>query len=238
MSVDVLSPDNDQNPNQNLNPAAEQVDRSNFINKTYLHLLGAIIAFAGVEYALFQTPYAEQMAVFMLEKSWLAVLGAFIVVAWIASHVAHSVESRGAQYLALAGYILAEAIIFIPMFYIALMAGPEIITNAVLVTLGAFVALTAVAMLSGRDFTFLRSFLMWGGMIALGTIVMGVAIGFHLGTYFSMAMIGLAGASILYDTSKILRVYPDDRYIAAALELFASVALMLWYVLRLFLSRR
>jgi FtsH-binding integral membrane protein len=234
MSVDVLSPDMEQDQN----PIAEQVDRSNFITKTYMHLLGALVAFAGVEYALFQTPYAEQMAVFMLEKSWLAVLGAFIVVAWIASHVAHSVESKSAQYLALGGYIVAEAIIFVPMFYIALMAGPEIITNAVLVTLGAFVALTAVAMISGRDFTFLRSFLMWAGMVALGTIVMGAAIGFHLGTYFSMAMIGIAGASILYDTSKILHVYPDDRYIAAALELFASIALMLWYVLRLFLSRR
>ena len=79
---------------------------------------------------------------------------------------------------------------------------------------------------------------MWGGLIALGTIFLGLAIGFHLGTYFSMAMIGLAGASILYDTSKILRDYPDDRYIAASLQLFASIALMLWYVLRLFLSRR
>jgi len=30
---------------------------------------------------------------------------------------------------------------------------------------------------------------------------------------------------------------PEDRYVAAALELFASIALMLWYVLRLYLSR-
>lgn len=209
MAVDVLSPDATQVHDQN--PIREETDRSRFIRNTYLHLLGAILAFAAVEYALFQTPYAERMAVFMLEKSWLAVLGAFIV---------------------------AEAIIFVPMFYIALMAGPEIIANAVLVTLGAFVALTAVAMFSGRDFSFLRSFLAWGAMVALGTIVMGTVIGFHLGTYFSMAMIAFAGASILYDTSKILHDYPDDRYIAAALELFASVALMLWYVLRLFLSRR
>ena len=92
-------------------------------------------------------------------------------------------------------------------------------------------------MVSGRDFTFLRSFLMWGGLIAIGTIIMGVAVGFHLGAFFSMAMIGLAGASILYDTSKVLRDYPDDRYIAAALQLFASLALMLWYVLRLFMRR-
>jgi len=232
MSVEELSPEAVQQP------ITESTDRLQFIIKTYSHLLGAMLAFAGVEFWLFQTPYAEQMAIFMLEKSWLAVLGGFIVVSWIASHVAHRVESMAAQYLALGGFILAEAIIFVPMFYIAMGLGPEIIESAVYVTLGAFAALTAVAMLTGRDFSFLRSAIMWGGLIALGTIVMGIVIGFHLGTYFSMAMIGLAGASILYDTSKILRTYPDDRYIAAALELFASVALMLWYVLRLFLSRR
>jgi len=231
MSVEDLTPESIGQP------AVEQTDRSQFINRTYMHLLGAIFLFAGIEYALFQTPYAEQLAMFMLEKSWLAILGGFILVSWIASHVAHRVESKGAQYMALGGFVLAEAIIFIPMFYIAMAFDPAIIQKAVAFTLGAFVVLTGVAMFSGRDFSFLRSFLMWGGVIALGTIVMGVLIGFNLGTYFSMAMIGFAGASILYDTSKILKTYPEDRYIAAALELFASIALMLWYVLRFFLSR-
>ena len=218
-------------------PVVETTDRSQFINRTYGHLLAAIFLFAGIEFWVFQTPYAEQLAVFMLQKSWLAVLGAFIVASWIATHVAHNVESKGAQYTALVGFVVAEAIIFIPMFYIALAVDPVIIKYSVAVTLGAFVVLSAVAMFSGRDFSFLRSFLIWGGVIALGTIVMGALVGFHLGTYFSMAMIGLAGASILYDTQQILKVYPEDRYIAAALQLFASIALMLWYVLRFFLSR-
>jgi FtsH-binding integral membrane protein len=51
-------------------------------------------------------------------------------------------------------------------------------------------------------------------------------------------MIGLAGAAILYDTSNVLHNFPEDRYVAAALELFASVALLFWYVLRLFMSSR
>jgi hypothetical protein len=50
-------------------------------------------------------------------------------------------------------------------------------------------------------------------------------------------MIGFAGAAILYDTSNVMRHYPEDRHVAAALELFASIALMFWYVLQLFLSR-
>jgi FtsH-binding integral membrane protein len=69
-------------------------------------------------------------------------------------------------------------------------------------------------------------------------IVAGALFGFQLGTFFSVAMIALAGGSILYDTSNVIHRYPQDRHVAAALELFASVALMFWYVLRLFLSGR
>ena len=61
--------------------------------------------------------------------------------------------------------------------------------------------------------------------------------GWNLGTWLSVGMIVFAGAAILYDTSKILHHYEEDRYVAAALELFASVALMFWYVLQLFMSR-
>ena len=52
------------------------------------------------------------------------------------------------------------------------------------------------------------------------------------------AMVALAGGAILYDTSNVLHHYPEDRYVGAALQLFASVALMFWYVLRLFMSSR
>jgi hypothetical protein len=65
-----------------------------------------------------------------------------------------------------------------------------------------------------------------------------IIFGFELGTYFSVAMVALAGGAILYDTSNVLRRYPEDRYVAAALALFASVALMFWYVLRLFMAGR
>jgi uncharacterized protein len=72
----------------------------------------------------------------------------------------------------------------------------------------------------------------------LTLIVAGVVFGFELGAFFSVAMIALAGGAILHDTSKVLHHFPEDRYVAAALELFASVALMFWYVQRLYLARR
>ena len=68
--------------------------------------------------------------------------------------------------------------------------------------------------------------------------VLAVLFGFALETWFSVAMIGVAGAAILYDTSNVIHHFPKDRYVAAALTLFASVALMFWYVLRLFMGSR
>ena len=133
--------------------------------------------------------------------------------------------------------VAAEAIIFVPLLFIANFYAPGAITSAATVTLIGFAGLTAIAFLSRKDFSFLGGLLKWGMILALVAIVGGVLFGFNLGTWFSVAMVGLAGGAILYDTSNILHHYSEDRYVAAALELFASVALMFWYVLRLFLSR-
>lgn len=210
--------------------------RAQFITRTYTHLFGAIIAFALIEVWLFSTGMAETLARAMLGTSWLLVLGAFMVVGWLASRTAHSAASMGAQYGALALFVAAEAVVFVPLLYIANHYAPGAIQSAASVTLLGFAALTAVAFISRKDFSFLRGVLMWGGVVALVLIVAGVIFGFQLGTFFSVAMIAFAGTAILYDTSNILHHYPEDRYVGASLELFASVALMFWYVLSFFIS--
>jgi len=211
--------------------------RSQFVTRTYVHLMGAITAFTLLEVFLFTSGLAAPIAQAMFGVSWLLVLGGFVLVSWGASRVAHRVESLPAQYAALGVYVLAEALIFVPILFIANQAAPGMIKSAAAITLAGFAGLTAIAMVSRRDFSFLRGILMWGGVVALVLIVGGAVFGFELGTFFSVAMIAIAGASILYDTSNILHHFPEDRYVAASLQLFASVALMFWYVLRL-LSRR
>jgi FtsH-binding integral membrane protein len=212
--------------------------RGRFIARTYSHLVGAILAFTFIEILLFRTGLAERMAQAMLGTSWLLVLGAFMVVSWLARSAAHSAGSMAVQYAALAGYVVAQSIIFVPMLYLADRFAPGTISSAAVITITAFLALTLVVFVTRQDFSFLKGILMWGGILALVLIIGGALFGFDLGTYFSVAMVGLAGAAILYDTSNVLHHYPEDRYVGAALELFASVALMLWYVLRLLMSRR
>jgi FtsH-binding integral membrane protein len=55
-----------------------------------------------------------------------------------------------------------------------------------------------------------------GSFVALGLIVASIIFGFTLGVIFSVVMVGLAAAAILYYTSNILRYYRTDQYVAAS----------------------
>jgi len=224
---------------QVITPVAELdvESRAAFIWRVYAHVALAIVAFAGIESWLFSTGRAEAIFQRMAGTNWLLILGAFMLVSWLATHVALRVESKPLQYLALGGFVIAEAIIFVPLLTLAMIQGPGMIESAAGVTLLGTGGLTAVALITRKDFSFLRGILFWVGILAIVAIIGGVLFGFELGTWFSVAMIGFAGAAVLYDTSNILHHYPEDRHVAASLALFASIALMFWYVLRLFISR-
>jgi FtsH-binding integral membrane protein len=212
--------------------------RATFIVRTYAHLFGAVIAFTLIEVFLFTTGLAESIARTFLSVNWLFVLGGFMIISWMASRTAHQAKNTATQYIGLLLFVVAEALIFVPLLYLANYYAPGAIKSAALVTLFGFTGLTFVAFRTRKNFSFLGGLLKWGMILALVAIVGGAIFGFQLGTWFSVGMVGLAGAAILYDTSKIIREFPVDRHVGAALELFASVALMFWYVLRIFLSRR
>jgi len=129
--------------------------------------------------------------------------------------------------------------IFLPLIYIALAyTGTEVLSQAAIVTLSLFGGLTAVVFMTRLDFSFLRSVLVIGGFLSLGLIVAGALFGFELGLWFSIGMVVLAAGGILYQTYNVKNEYTTDQYVGAALQLFSSVMLLFWYILRIFLSRR
>ena len=212
--------------------------RSEFIWKCYAHVVGAILAFAGVEVYLFSSGIADRIAIPML-NSWMMVIIAFIAVSWGATHLAHRLESVAQQYAAFAVFIVAESLIFAPMLWMAMQMDPSgsMIESAGTVTLFGCGALIATVMITRKDFSFLRGILVWGFFVVLGLIAFSMIFGWNLGTWFSVGMIGFAGIAVLYDTSNIMHHYPQDKYVAASMALFASIAMMFWYILRLFMSR-
>ena len=221
--------------------ALAQEDRVAFYKKTYSHVAGGVLVFVFFEYLLLQSDAIVEFALSMTEGfKWLIMLGGFMFITNYAEGMALRSADKNKQYLAYGLYILAEAFIFVPMIYIAAFymdSGPEILQQAGIVTLALFTGLSAVVFVTKKDFSFLKAGLTIGFFIALGLIVAGTLFGFNLGLWFSVGMCLLAGGSILYQTSNLINKYSEDEYIPASLGLFASLMLLFWYVLQIFMSR-
>src|SRR5208282_6699854 len=121
-------------PSSNAFPSAGVDSRSVFITRTYTHVVGGILAFILIELGLFESGLAQQIAQFMLGFNWFLILGAFMLVGWLASRTAQTSSSLGMQYFSYAAYVVAEALIFVPLRYIADRKAPGAIASATLIT--------------------------------------------------------------------------------------------------------
>jgi FtsH-binding integral membrane protein len=232
-----------ENPYATWGLVADQAEtnvRAGFIRATYLHLFGAIVAFVGIEAVLVNSGAAQKMAEMIVNGGrfgWLFVLLGFMGISYLANNWARSATSVGTQYMGLGLYVVGEAIIFAPLVYVAAVYGPpNVLTQAALLTGLVFAGLTAFVFVTGADFSFLKTALAVAGMGALGVIVASAIFGFSMGIVFTAAMIVFASGYILYDTSNVLHHYRIGQHVAASLALFASVALLFWYILQLLMS--
>lgn len=215
-------------------------DRLAFIRRTYGHLAGAIAGFIAVEAILLNAiPDSAMMRMMGMIRGWgwLLVLGGFMAVSWVARMWAESNQSRPMQYLGLSLYVVAEAVVFLPiLFFATRFAGSSVIPSAGLITVLAFAGLTGAVFFTRADLAWTGKFLCIAGFAALGVGICGMLFGFNLGVFFSGVMVALAAGYIAYDTSNVLHHYNTDQHVAASLALFASVALLFWYVLRLVMA--
>ena len=180
--------------------------RVDFIRRTYQHLAWAVLGFIVVEALLLQWSGAQVLVRTMTGGySWFIVLAAFMGVSWLAEKWARSEASPQMQYAGLALFVVAEAIIFLPLLYIAAyFSSPNVIPTAGIVTALLFGGLTYIAFTTRRDFSFLGNILSLGGFVALGVIVASMLFGLNLGVFFAGLMVAYAGAAILYNTSNIM----------------------------------
>src|SRR5687767_4158651 len=86
-------------------------ERMGFLRRTYVHLTGAVFAFVALCYFFYQSGIGKSIFD-MISKTgyaWLLILGAFMVVSWGATAMAHATQSVGAQYAGLGIYTAAQA---------------------------------------------------------------------------------------------------------------------------------
>ena len=215
---------------------AKADERSAFIAKTYMNLAAAIFGLVILETVLFHIPGIEQLAELML-GSWIVVLLLFMGVSWVANSWAHGTTDIKIQYVGLWLYVVAWAFLLLPVLFLAAANCPDVIVLAAGTTLALFGLLTGVVFFTRHDFSFLRPFLLFAGIAAFGLIIVSLLFGFQLWPIFAYAMVAFACCYILYDTSNIMHHYRTSQHAAAALALFASVALLFWYILQIFMRR-
>ena len=215
--------------------------RAAFIKRTYLHLGAAILAFIGIEAALISSGVALEIVrtVFVGRAAWIGLMVLFIAGGYLAQYMARTGQSVGVQYAGLSLYVLLEVLVFLPILTIAtLKFGAELPLQAGIVTLAVFGGLTAAVFVSGKDFSFLGPVLWVASLLSLGLVVAAVLFGFSFGLLLCGLMVALAAGYIIYDTSNIMLHYGTGEHVAASLALFASVALMFYYILRIFMISR
>lgn len=213
-------------------------ERTAFLRKVYLHVAGALGVFLILQTILQAMPFAESMAR-QMSSVWLLVIGGFWVVGWIADRWTSPGLPLAQQYLGLGLFTVAEAIIFMPMIaYVRLYEDPNVLPTAGLLTFCLAAGLTLVALDPRTNFSMLRGALCLLFPVSFGLILASIFFGVGLGAWFSLLMIGLAAASILYKTDQITKTSRTDGHVSAALALFSSFMLLLWYIIRLLISRR
>jgi FtsH-binding integral membrane protein len=216
---------------------ADIEERLAFIRKTYIHLAGAVVFFVLLMFSHFQSGLAQAVIPLMTSSgmAWMLTLGLFMAVGWGADYLARSSHSTRWQYAGLGLYVFAESILFLPLMLVATQySSPDVLPSAAVTTLSVFSVLTGYVFVTKKDFSFMGPFLAIAGMGAFALIGISMLFGFNLGVFFGVAMVILAAGYIVYYTSNILHHYNTNQHVAASLALFASLALLFYYVLQLF----
>lgn len=215
----------------------EETAREAFIKKVYVHLLFSILLFGIIELMLISSNSANVLAEKMVSgKNWIFVLIAYIGVSSIAMKCAETKNDKLTQYIALLVYIVAEAVIFLPLLLLAETVAYNAIPHAIVLTATLCVGLTICVFVSGKRFDILYKYIIVGGLLSAGLIFSAIIFGFNLGLLFSVCMIFLGSMALLYQTDAIAYEYGEDDYVATSMAIFSSVMLIFWYILRMFIQ--
>jgi len=219
-------------------------ERLTFIRRTYGLLLAAVLAFIGLEVALFQSGLNVTITNALLSSrgAWLGVMVLFMIGSYVGQRLAMQANNVPLQYAGLGLMVIIYAVIFLPILTIAQMKTGDnsLAAKAGLLTLVIFAGLTLSVFISGRDFSFMGSALTVLSFAAFGVVLVSMfmgGMGAGLGIWFAFAMVALMCGYIIYYTSAVMHQFHTSQYVGAAVALFAAVMTLFYYILMIFMSR-
>ncbi|MEQ6888168.1 Bax inhibitor-1/YccA family protein [Halomonas sp. CS7] len=108
--------------------------------------------------------------------------------------------------------------------YLTLPNGAQLIMTALGMTGITFVGLSAVALITRKDFSFLANFLMAGAIVLILAMLAGIFLQIPaLSLMVSAGFVLFSSAAILYQTSEIVHRSGETNYILATITLYVSI---------------
>jgi len=205
--------------------ARELIATHQVLRNTYLLLAATLLfsaAMAGVAMAI-NMPYLGP---------WVT-LGGFFALLFL-THATRNSAFGLVSVFALTGFMGLTLGPILSFYLTGVPNGGQVIMSALATTAIAFVGLSAYALASGRDFSFLRGFVLVGIVGLLGVIIASLL--FDLSAYqavISGAIILLMGALILFQTGQIVHG-GETNYISATVTLYVSIYNIFVSLLQLF----
>lgn len=215
--------------------------RGAFLTRVYGLVLAGVLAFAATLWAAGNVAPVRELTTGLWTQvlgnrfGWLVYMAITLGGFWAVHAVARVKPLNVIAYFAwsfLLGLLAAPVVLW------AAANDPGTLNIAAAITATTFTGLTAIVLVTGKDFSFLRgllALLFWGLLVFA---LAGWIFGFGSPVLFSSLGAVLFAGYILYDTSNILHRYPADMAVAAAIVLFTDVVYLFKQVLVLLLSLR
>ena len=203
--------------------AAGAIEINSVLRNTYL-LLGMTLAFSAAMAAFAMAINAPYMGLWML-------LGAFGLL-FVVHKTANSVWGLVSVF-AFTGY-MGFAIGPVLSYYLALANGAEVVTMALGSTAAAFIGLSAIALVTKKDFSFMGSFLAVGILVVFAVVMLSwfMDLSAFMGAIGGAVVLLMSGL-ILWQTSEIVHG-GETNYILATTSLYMSIWNMFQWLLILF----
>lgn len=207
-------------------------ERATLVRRTYsLVFVSVLVTVFGASFGLSQPSLMQMVA----QHPWLTMIGVFAPL-FLATRTRQ-------QFPANIGFVLlftfVEGVWISPLLYVYGRTQPGLISQAAVLTLGAFGILTVYAFVSRRDFS------AWGSFFAVGLWVLIATMVINLFFRNQTASLWLASATVLvfsgllvFDTWRLRNVYGPDDYVMAAVQIYLDLLNMFLAVLRLLGGRR
>ncbi|EHQ53018.1 carrier/transport protein [Ectothiorhodospira sp. PHS-1] len=205
-------------------PAEGVLASNKVIRNTYM-LLSMTLAFSAVMAFV-------AMAVGARPVHWLFMLAFFIGFPFLINYLRNSIWSLPLVFVftGVMGYILGPIV----GMYLSLPNGPGVVGGALASTALVFVGLSAYALITRKDFSFLGGFVFVGFLVVLAAIVANLFLAIPaLSLAISSAVVLLVSAAILWDTSRMVHD-GEANYVVMTVSLFANIYVLFLHLMNLF----